>query len=161
MTRQLLIMSALVAILSGGTFFVGAQTTKTTQLKVEKSDQYGAYLTDTAGRALYLFTADQQGKGDVKAASNCSDACATAWPPLVTDAQPKAGDKVQSDLLGTIQRQDGSTQVTYNGWPLYYFSRDQGPGQTTGQDVHGFGGEVSDHPGRHKSQRRLRLRLVG
>jgi predicted lipoprotein with Yx(FWY)xxD motif len=59
----------------------------------------------------------------------------------VTDAQPKAGDKVQSDLLGTIQRQDGSTQVTYNGWPLYYFSRDQGPGQTTGQDVHGFGGE--------------------
>jgi predicted lipoprotein with Yx(FWY)xxD motif len=110
-------------------------------VKVEKSDQYGAYLTDTAGRALYLFTADQQDKGDGKAASNCSDACATAWPPLVRDAQPKAGDKVQSDLLGAIQRQDGSTQVTYNGWPLYYFSRDQGPGQTTGQDVHGFDGE--------------------
>jgi hypothetical protein len=41
MIRQLLIISALAVILSGGTFFVGAQTTKTTQLKVEKSDQYG------------------------------------------------------------------------------------------------------------------------
>lgn len=141
MTRRLLIFSVLAAILSGSTYFVGAQATKTAQLQVEQSDQYGAYLTDADGRALYLFTADQQGKGDAKATSNCSDACATAWPPLLTDGQPKAGDKVQSDLLGTIERQDGSTQVTYNGWPLYYFARDQGPGETAGQDVHGFGGE--------------------
>jgi predicted lipoprotein with Yx(FWY)xxD motif len=141
MTRWLLIASALVITLSGSTYFVGAQTTKTAQLEVKKSDQYGAYLTDATGRALYLFTADQQGKGDAKAVSNCSDACASAWPPLTTDAQPKAGDEVQSDLLGTLQRPDGSTQATYHGWPLYYFSRDQGPEETTGQDVHGFGGE--------------------
>ena len=78
MTRRLLIFSVLAVILSGGTYFVGAQTTKTAQLQVEQSDQYDAYLTDAAGRALYLFTADQQSKGDAKATSNCSDACSSA-----------------------------------------------------------------------------------
>jgi len=99
----------LASTLSGSVYLVAAQTTKTAQLQVEESDQYGTYLTDATGRALYLFMADQQGKGDAKAVSNCSDTCAKAWPPLMTDTQPKAGDKVQSDLLGTIQRQDGST----------------------------------------------------
>lgn len=43
--------------------------------------------------------------------------------------------------LSTTKRKDGSTQVTYNGWPLYYFAKDQTPGEITGQDVEGFGAE--------------------
>ena len=44
-------------------------------------------------------------------------------------------------MLGTVERRDGSLQVTYNGWPLYYFVKDGKPGDTIGQDMEGFGGE--------------------
>ena len=48
---------------------------------------------------------------------------------------------VRAQLLGTVERRDGAKQVTYNGWPLYYYARDQNPGDTNGQDVEGFGAE--------------------
>ena len=35
--------------------------------------------------------------------------------------------------LGTITRDDGSLQVTYNGWPLYYFAKDAAIGDATGE----------------------------
>lgn len=141
MTRWILTLSALTAVLTWTAYPVGAQTAETTEVTVAQSDEHGAYLANTAGRALYLFTADQQSHGKTKAVSNCDDACAVVWPPLLSNDKPKAGKQVQATLLGTIQRKDGATQVTYNGWPLYYFSRDQGPGEVNGQDVHGFGGE--------------------
>ena len=141
MTRWILTLSALATVLTWMVYPVGAQTTETTEVTVAQSDEHGAYLANAAGRALYLFTADQQSHGKTKAVSNCDDACAAVWPPLLSKDKPKAGKQVQASLLGTVQRKDGATQVTYNGWPLYYFSRDQGPGQTNGQDVHGFGGE--------------------
>jgi predicted lipoprotein with Yx(FWY)xxD motif len=43
-----------------------------------------------------------------------------------------AGDGVDESLLSTITRDDGTTQVTYNGWPLYTFSGDTAPGDTNG-----------------------------
>lgn len=106
-------------------------------LQVAEAPQFGPYLVDSQGRALYLFTADKQGARD----SACSGKCAEAWPPLVSDDMPRLGGPVRQDLVGTFQRPDGKKQVTYNGWPLYYFVNDRGPGQTTGQDKHGFGGE--------------------
>jgi predicted lipoprotein with Yx(FWY)xxD motif len=141
MIRWILTLSALAAVLIGTVFPVAAQTTETAEVTVAQSDKHGAYLANAAGRALYLFTADQQGHGQTKAVSTCDDACAAVWPPLLTKDKPKAGKQVQNSLLGTVPRKDGATQVTYNGWPLYYFSRDQGPGETQGQDIHGFGGE--------------------
>ncbi len=106
---------------------------------VAESDQYGQYLADADGRALYLFTADTRGEGDGSAQVSCSEACLDAWPPLYTQGEPQAGSQVDDSLLGTVQH-EGRTMVTYNGWPLYYFVRDQGPGQTQGQDIHSFGG---------------------
>jgi predicted lipoprotein with Yx(FWY)xxD motif len=105
------------------------------KLQVSEKDPFGAFLTDAEGRSLYLFEADS------KNTATCYDDCANAWPPLLTEGAPGAGQQVDAAMLSTIKRQDGSTQVTYNGWPLYYFVKDQAPGDTNGQDVEGFGAE--------------------
>ena len=80
-----------------------------------------------SGRTQYLFTPDNQ---DV---STCGDPCALFWPPLLTVGDPTAGEDVSADQLGTIERDDGSVQVTYNGWSLYYFAFDNMPGDANGQ----------------------------
>ncbi|MFP3988568.1 hypothetical protein U9R90_13860 [Streptomyces sp. E11-3] len=100
---------------------------------VREAGDLGPILTDGEGRTLYLFEADEDEK------STCNDACAVAWPPLTTSGEPKAGEKADAELLGTTERDDGSTQVTYNGHPLYFFQNDKKPGDTTGQGVEGFG----------------------
>jgi predicted lipoprotein with Yx(FWY)xxD motif len=114
-----------------------AQDDQVAKLEVEQDQPFGAYLTDAEGRALYMFTADEKGA----AQSACEGECADAWPPLLTQGEPQLGEQVSEDLISTIEREDGATQVAYAGWPLYYFVKDQGPGEATGQDVHGFGGE--------------------
>jgi predicted lipoprotein with Yx(FWY)xxD motif len=98
-----------------------------------KTGPDGTYLTDGAGRTLYLFEAD---KGSTSA---CSGQCATAWPPLTTTGTPAAGSGVTASQLATAARSDGTMQVTYNGHPLYYFVQDKSPGQTTGQATNFFG----------------------
>lgn len=102
---------------------------KPATVMVSKNARLGQILTDNDGRTLYLFTKD------TKDASNCYDNCAAAWPPLLTAGAPVAGDGASASLLGTTMRKDGTTQVTYNGWPLYYYVKDQKAGDTTGQDV--------------------------
>ncbi|MEX2323610.1 MAG: hypothetical protein WEA29_07545 [Acidimicrobiia bacterium] len=89
----------------------------------------GAVLTDDTGRTLYLFTPDAQGD------STCTGGCATTWPPFTGDVS--AGSGVDASLLGSITRGDGSTQATYNGWPLYFYSVDTEPGNTRGQGIGG------------------------
>lgn len=111
------------------------------QIAVADSEEFGQYLTDQEGRALYMFTADTRGAEGQEAQSSCYDACAEAWPPVTSEAEAQAAAGAQEDLLGTIQREDGTTQVTYNGWPLYYLVQDEEPGQASGQDMAGFGGE--------------------
>jgi predicted lipoprotein with Yx(FWY)xxD motif len=112
-----------------------------TALEIRQSAKYGQYLVDGDGRSLYLFTADRQGQGSEAARSTCYDACATAWPPLTAKSVPEARGAVDQGLLSTIERGGGETQVTHNGWPLYYWVGDKGQGQATGQDVKQFGGE--------------------
>lgn len=114
---------------------LAAQPAGQAYIQTEQQQPIGTYLTDSEGRSVYLFKADQPNQ------SNCYDACAQAWPPVLTQGEPKAGPKLDPQLLGTIERRDGSTQVTYGGWPLYYFVKDQGPGEIKGQDVMGFGAE--------------------
>ncbi|HVS62654.1 MAG TPA: hypothetical protein VMT85_04015, partial [Thermoanaerobaculia bacterium] len=105
------------------------------RLATAQREPYGAYLTTGDGRALYMFTADSAGE------SNCYDVCAEAWPPLLSDGEPQVPAGLRQELLGTLQRRDGSTQVTYGGWPLYTYAQDAGPDSIEGQDVHGSGGE--------------------
>lgn len=121
-----------VSVLLSAQVAVGAETAT---VDTHTSDEYGPYLVDGEGMSLYLFEPDKQGE------STCYDACANAWPPLVSSAAPKAQGKADPVLLGTFERKGGTQQVTYNGWPLYYFVKDKQPGDITGQDVEGFGGE--------------------
>lgn len=103
-------------------------------------DEFGDYLTDGRMRALYMFTADEQGTDDSDPVSNCSDGCLEAWPPLTIEGEPQVGPAAEPDMVGELERDDGTTQVTYNGWPLYYYAEDE-PGDTSGHDVEGGGGE--------------------
>ena len=98
----------------------------------------GTVLVDGKGMTLYLFVPDKQ-----LAKSTCYGACAQAWPPLLLPAgvtSPLAGPGAQSSLLGTTHRSDGTTQVTYNKWPLYLWVGDSQPGQATGQGINNLGG---------------------
>jgi predicted lipoprotein with Yx(FWY)xxD motif len=97
------------------------------------STMLGMVLVDGSGRTLYLFEKDQPNQ------SACAGACVAAWPVDPTSGAPKAGSGVKASLVGTIKRGDGSTQVTYNQHPLYYFSGDSGAGQQHGQGVDAFG----------------------
>jgi predicted lipoprotein with Yx(FWY)xxD motif len=92
----------------------------------------GTYLTGPDGRAIYLWVADKDGK------SVCYGACAKAWPPVLAKGKPAAGAGVNAALLGTVARRDGTQQVTYKGWPLYYFIADKSKGQTVGQGSDSF-----------------------
>lgn len=84
-----------------------------------------------------MLEADTQGGADTEAVSTCSDACTEEeWPVQVATGEPMAGEQVDAALLSTIERDDGTMQVTYNGWPLYYYHDDQAPGDTEGQGVH-------------------------
>jgi predicted lipoprotein with Yx(FWY)xxD motif len=89
----------------------------------------GSVLVDAAGMTLYLFVPDGQGE------STCYDDCEANWPPLTGAAS--AGDGVDESMLGSVERTDGTTQVTYNGWPLYYFATDAAAGDVNGQGVNG------------------------
>lgn len=121
----LLAMAIVVAACGGDDAGEGAAESGPS-IRVESTD-LGDILVDDAGMVLYLFTPDNQG------ASTCYDQCETNWPPLVGEVA--AGDGVDGGMLGTTERDDGSTQVTYNGWPLYYFANDAAAGDTNGQGV--------------------------
>ena len=97
------------------------------------NSKLGRILADSRGRTLYLFENDKRGH------SACAGACATYWPPLLTNSKPTGARAAKQALLGTTRRADGTTQVTYAGHPLYRFVQDSKPGQTTGQDLHDFG----------------------
>ncbi len=100
-------------------------------LKLSQNSTLGGFLTDGQGKTLYVFMKDTMNT------SNCEGGCAQTWPPLVAQGKPSVGDGVNAGLVGTIQRTDGSTQVTYNGHPLYHYAPDQKPGDTNGQGIGG------------------------
>lgn len=109
----------------------GVPVTGEATVMVSDVGTFGPALVDGEGRTLYLFTNDTQNSGT----SACSGDCLAKWPPLLSQGAPVAGTGVDATLLGTITRDDGTLQVTYNGWPLYYFADDTAPGDANGQGV--------------------------
>jgi predicted lipoprotein with Yx(FWY)xxD motif len=111
----------------------GASGPPATATLQTRSSALGPILVDASGRTVYLFEADKA------AMSSCYDACAGVWPPVTVTGAPVAGSGVNQSLLTTTTRKDGSTEVVYNGHPLYYFISDKQVGDTTGQGLNSFG----------------------
>ena len=109
---------------SGGS----ADSTGITSLTTAESD-LGTIVVDDKGMTVYVFDNDTQGSGQ----SSCGGQCLANWPPVTADQAPTL-DGVTGDV-DTITATDGSTQVTLDGWPLYYFAGDSAAGDTNGQAV--------------------------
>jgi predicted lipoprotein with Yx(FWY)xxD motif len=110
------------------------QTQAATGTTIKLGDsQFGQVLFDGDDQAIYIFDKETGPK------SECYGACAEAWPPVLTDGGPQPAGGVKGNLVGTTERDDGSTQVTYKGQPLYYYAH-EGPGEVTCHNVDEFGG---------------------
>jgi predicted lipoprotein with Yx(FWY)xxD motif len=119
---------------AGGAASAAAPDNIGTAVVMTKSGPDGTYLTDGSGKTLYLFAIDTKGQ------SMCDATCARYWPPLMTSGAPTAGSGATGSMLTTVARSDGSTQVVYNGHPLYYYLADTKTGDVTGQGVNDSGG---------------------
>ena len=93
----------------------------------------GDVLVDSKGRTLYLFLKD------TGTTSECSGECATDWPPVEVSGTPTTGQGADASMIGTTARSDGTTQVTYNGHPVYRFEGDKKAGDTNGEGLEAFG----------------------
>ncbi|AWX56515.1 MULTISPECIES: hypothetical protein [Brevibacillus] len=98
-------------------------------LQLLQNEKAGGYLADPQGRALYYFKKDEAGK------SNCSGDCLANWPAFTQEdfAVPEGFDK--KDFNTIIREDNGKKQVTYKGFPLYYFAKDLQKGDVNGQGV--------------------------
>ena len=136
MRRMRWMMAALLvpALMLGWAAIALAQSTPSASegqeptVYVRQDPALGSILTDGKGMTLYQFTKDT-----TKGESSCTDQCAQNWPPF-TASEPFSLPFTVKGELSTIQRTDGTTQVAYNGIPLYYFAKDTQPGETNGQE---------------------------
>lgn len=97
------------------------------QLRAAKTFDLGLLLVDGTGYTIYRYDRDTT----KPSRSNCTDACAAKWIPVKPGTL--APIDVDQSLIGQITRDDGSTQQTLAGWPLYHFTGDQEPADTSGQ----------------------------
>ncbi|WP_410610753.1 SCO0930 family lipoprotein [Amycolatopsis sp. lyj-109] len=100
------------------------------QLISSTVDGLGTVLADAEGHTLYRFAKDAA----TPSKATCAGPCATTWPPLVSDA-PAVAAGVDSRLVGQVARPDGRKQVTIDGWPVYRYAKDTGPGVALGREV--------------------------
>lgn len=115
---------------------VPAQTTTpqgTVVLNTSTNTKIGSFLVGKNSMTLYTYGKDSAG------VSTCTGTCATNWPPYtVTTVVGLLAEPGVNGTIGTITRADGSTQLTYNGYPLYYWHGDVKAGDTTGDGVNSF-----------------------
>ncbi|MBM7769813.1 putative lipoprotein with Yx(FWY)xxD motif [Actinokineospora baliensis] len=107
---------------------------KWVQLKASKAGALDPVVVNGAGLTLYRFDKDTAKPSK----STCNGDCAKTWPPVTVAKGSKvfvAG--VPKSAVGFVKRDDGSTQVTIGGWPVYRFAKDTKPGDTAGQGVGG------------------------
>jgi predicted lipoprotein with Yx(FWY)xxD motif len=89
----------------------------------------GSILVGPEGFTLYLFTNDSEGE------STCYDSCADLWPPV--PANTPIGSDLDESMFSSVTRDDGTEQLAVNGMPLYLYTPDENPGDTTGQGFNG------------------------
>ena len=84
---------------------------------------------DESAKTIYAFTPDSAGT------PTCNDSCAETWPPVKPEGTPTVGAGLDPSLLTTVDRADGTKQLKYGKWPLYYFAGDKAAGDTNGQGL--------------------------
>ena len=134
--KRMLVLAVLAAAAFASVSLASGTSTemKTVTLKLKQS-QYGPILFDSNGRALYSFTRDSRGKP-----SRCYGDCAVAWPVYYAPkGELTVGRGLKQSLLKTSKRRDGRRQVTYNGWPLYYYAHEKA-GEVKCHNVRTHGG---------------------
>ncbi|WP_431957894.1 hypothetical protein [Nocardia lijiangensis] len=125
-----------------GTALAGARDV---QLTATSKPVIGQYVSDGGSRSLYRFDKDTA----KPPTSTCAGQCATTWPPLtVARGQSVFAAGIDPQLVGFIERADGSCQITIGGWPVYYFSKDELPGDLLGQGVGGTWFAVTPNGGK-------------
>ena len=113
-----------MAVLLGGLSMARAESQAVNLVTTEAT---GTYLVDAKGMTLYFFTKDTPGQ------SACTGECLVKWPPLQAEAVT-VGQGLEGKDFGRLAR-DGAKQVTYRGYPLYYFFKDEQAGDRKGQGV--------------------------
>jgi predicted lipoprotein with Yx(FWY)xxD motif len=96
-------------------------------------------VVDGRGRTVYLLTSGDHTNVPCDDASGCTK----VWPHLPLPqgtSSAKAGNGLQASLLSTMKLSDGETYPTYNGWLMYEYVGDSGPGQAHGEGIQSFGG---------------------
>ncbi len=106
-----------------------------TTVSVVNNAELGNIVVDAEGFTLYRFDEDTANPSR----SNCDGDCAKKWPPAVSPTNWKevtvAG--IDRKLVKSIERADGTCQLTIAGWPVYRFAPDVKPGDIKGQGVGG------------------------
>lgn len=123
----IVILIAIIAVWLA--FYWKTQSTRQATVEMATNTNFGSILVGPTGLTLYVKQGDM-------GQSSCYGQCAVLWPPLQA-AYPRLGSGL-SGTLGVITRDDGLKQVTYNNMPLYYWSNDKVPGETTGNGVNGI-----------------------
>jgi len=102
---------------------------KSVILSANSTAQLGTVVIDGLGFTLYRFEQDSA----EPSTTTCVDACATAWPPMLDESgQEPTLEQVDKEIVGSVRRPDGTTQVTIGGWPVYRHDADRAPGETAG-----------------------------
>ena len=143
-----LLISVLVAGCGGsGSSSTPPTTTAKTKTPVNASTRFsassvsgvGKVLVDGKGRTVYILTSS------AKKNVPCSDAsgCTAVWPDLPLPSGKSAataGQGIDASLLSTMKLGDGETYPVDNGYLLYEYTGDTGPGQANGEGIESFGG---------------------
>ena len=127
-TAALLIAAAALGLSGCATYPTTPPPYGSATITVSSKAPFGTYLVDGGGRALYILEGERQPGG----MHRCAGQCLAIWPPV--HGAPVAGTGVNPALLASMPMH-GAPHATYAGWPLYYYHRDRGPGDTTGQHV--------------------------
>jgi predicted lipoprotein with Yx(FWY)xxD motif len=126
------LVAVVLAVSGGGTSKAQSSVAAGASVGV-KQTALGKTLVDAHGRTLYLFQADKPNHSTLSAAGFA------IWPAFTSTGKPQATGGAVAARVGTIAGPGGSSQVTYNGRPLYYYVGDHNPGSVSGQRLNQFG----------------------
>ncbi len=129
-TAGMLLALALLLLAVGVSQAFAAKSSKRVAASAENSTLGKTVLTTTKGRTLYSLSVEKNGK------FICTGSCLSVWHPLMVPAGVRPTGPVK---LGTVERPEGGTQVTYKGRPLYRFGGDTKAGQANGEGIKDVG----------------------